>query len=94
MTNMTMTNYDLGANRVTAHWLPRSVSPLRPSALRSLGAMANTFANESFMDELAGPGGGGSASSGYNTSTIRGPRQSCRRAAEYPEDATAPPCRY
>jgi nicotinate dehydrogenase subunit B len=28
-------------------------SPIRVSALRSLGAMANTFANESFMDELA-----------------------------------------
>jgi CO/xanthine dehydrogenase Mo-binding subunit len=47
------TNYGLGANRVTAHWLPLSASPLRPSALRSLGALANTFANESFMDELA-----------------------------------------
>jgi CO/xanthine dehydrogenase Mo-binding subunit len=33
------------------HWL--SSSPIRVSALRSLGAMANTFANESFMDELA-----------------------------------------
>ena len=52
-----MTNYGLGANRVTAHWLPLSASPLRPSALRSLGAMANTFANESFMDELAASAG-------------------------------------
>ena len=51
------TNYGLGANRVTAHWLPLSASPLRPSALRSLGAMANTFANESFMDELAASAG-------------------------------------
>ncbi len=45
------TNYSFKNNRVTIHWLPSS--PLRPSALRSLGAMANTFANESFMDELA-----------------------------------------
>ena len=52
-----MTNYGLGANRVTAHSLPLSASPLRPSALRSLGAMANTFANESFMDELAASAG-------------------------------------
>jgi len=48
-----MTNCDLGANRVTAHCLPLSASPLRPSALRSFGATTNTFANESFMDELA-----------------------------------------
>jgi CO/xanthine dehydrogenase Mo-binding subunit len=45
------TNYTLANNRVTVHWL--SSSPIRVSALRSLGAMANTFANESFMDELA-----------------------------------------
>ena len=45
------TNYSFANQHVTAHWLPNS--PLRPSALRSLGAMANAFANESFMDELA-----------------------------------------
>ncbi len=45
------TNYNFANNRVTVHWL--SNSPIRVSALRSLGAMANTFANESFMDELA-----------------------------------------
>ncbi|MBV9175139.1 MAG: xanthine dehydrogenase family protein molybdopterin-binding subunit [Chloroflexi bacterium] len=45
------TNYTFENNRVTVHWL--SDSPIRVSALRSLGAMANTFANESFMDELA-----------------------------------------
>jgi CO/xanthine dehydrogenase Mo-binding subunit len=32
-------------------WLPDG--PLRPSAMRGLGAVANTFANESFLDELA-----------------------------------------
>src|SRR5689334_18028987 len=35
--------------------MPRAItssSPIRVSALRSLGALANTFANESFMDEL------------------------------------------
>jgi nicotinate dehydrogenase subunit B len=47
------TNYRLANNRVTVHWVQPGGSPLRPSALRSLGAMANTFANESFMDELA-----------------------------------------
>jgi hypothetical protein len=45
------TNYTFANNRVTVHWL--GSSPIRVSALRSLGALANTFANESFMDELA-----------------------------------------
>ena len=45
------TNYTFANNRVSVHWLKSS--PIRVSALRSLGAMANTFANESFMDELA-----------------------------------------
>ncbi|MHB0775820.1 xanthine dehydrogenase family protein molybdopterin-binding subunit [Halomonas sp. WWR20] len=39
--------------RVTTHWIPTAQSPLRPSALRTLGAIQNTFANESFIDELA-----------------------------------------
>lgn len=45
------TNYTLPASRVTMHWLHES--PLRVSSMRSLGATANTFANESFVDELA-----------------------------------------
>lgn len=45
------TNYTFANSRVMVHWL--NSSPIRVSALRSLGAMANTFANESFMDELA-----------------------------------------
>ena len=44
-------NYTFFNNRVTVHWLANM--PIRVSALRSLGAMANAFANESFMDELA-----------------------------------------
>ena len=32
---------------------PLTYNSLRPSALRSLGGFSNTFANESFMDELA-----------------------------------------
>jgi nicotinate dehydrogenase subunit B len=43
--------YNFKNNRVMVHWL-RS-SPLRASALRGLGSPQNTFANESFMDELA-----------------------------------------
>jgi len=43
--------YDLPALEVTHHFVPEG--PLRVSALRSLGGFANTFAIESFMDELA-----------------------------------------
>jgi nicotinate dehydrogenase subunit B len=44
-------NYSLPNSRVTVHWTPSA--PLRPSALRSLGALANVTANECFIDELA-----------------------------------------
>ena len=47
--------YDFPNQRVTNH-LVRS-APLRTSALRSLGAHANVFAIESFMDELAAAAG-------------------------------------
>lgn len=43
--------YDLPSKRVVRHVV--ADSPLRVSALRSLGAYANIFAIESFMDELA-----------------------------------------
>lgn len=45
------TNYNIPNQRVMVHWLPGL--PLRTSSMRSLGGAANTFANESFMDELA-----------------------------------------
>jgi CO/xanthine dehydrogenase Mo-binding subunit len=44
-------DYALPNQRVVVRWLDEA--PLRTSSLRSLGALANTFANESFMDELA-----------------------------------------
>jgi len=44
-------NYTFANERVVVHWKPTSA--LRQSALRSLGGAQNTFANESFMDELA-----------------------------------------
>ena len=47
--------YDLPEKRLVKH-LVRGL-PLRVSALRSLGAYANVFAIESFMDELAGAAG-------------------------------------
>jgi CO/xanthine dehydrogenase Mo-binding subunit len=43
--------YDFPAMRVTCHRL--LTMPIRTSALRTLGAFANIFAIESFMDELA-----------------------------------------
>ena len=49
------TDYTMRDQRVTIHWLARE--PLRFSSMRSLGAFANTFANESFMDELAAAAG-------------------------------------
>jgi CO/xanthine dehydrogenase Mo-binding subunit len=48
-------DYSLPNLRVVLHWLARE--PLRTSAMRSLGATGNTFANESFMDELASAAG-------------------------------------
>jgi len=47
--------YDFPNQRVTSHLVVHS--PLRASALRSLGAHANVFAIESFMDELAAAAG-------------------------------------
>jgi CO/xanthine dehydrogenase Mo-binding subunit len=43
--------YDIGTKRIVHHLIPEV--PRRTSALRSLGAMPNIFALESFMDELA-----------------------------------------
>jgi CO/xanthine dehydrogenase Mo-binding subunit len=43
--------YDFPRQRITNHLI--SEMPLRVSALRTLGAYANVFAMESFMDELA-----------------------------------------
>jgi nicotinate dehydrogenase subunit B len=45
------TNYAFPLQRVTVHYVPDT--PLRASSFRSLGGAENTFANESFMDELA-----------------------------------------
>ena len=47
--------YEIDNERVVIHWLVDI--PLRVSALRGLGAPQNTFANESFIDELAAVAG-------------------------------------
>ncbi len=49
------TNYSFPVQRVTVHYLPNSI--LRASSFRSLGGAENTFANESFVDELAAAAG-------------------------------------
>ncbi len=49
------TNYSLPVQRVTVHY--HTNPPLRSSSFRSLGGAENTFANESFMDELAAAAG-------------------------------------
>jgi len=41
--------------KATAHWLAET--PFRPSWIRTPGRMQNTFANESFVDELAAAAG-------------------------------------
>ncbi len=47
--------YEFPRQHVTHHFIPEM--PLRVSALRTLGAYANVFAIESFMDELAAAAG-------------------------------------
>jgi CO/xanthine dehydrogenase Mo-binding subunit len=47
--------YDLPRHKVTHHLIMEN--PIRTSALRTLGAYANVFAIESFMDELAAAAG-------------------------------------
>ncbi len=44
-------NYSIPNQRLTVHW--NETPALRPSALRSLGGLANATANETFMDEMA-----------------------------------------
>ena len=43
--------YEFPSQKIVLHYLPEM--PIRTSALRTLGAYANVFALESFMDELA-----------------------------------------
>lgn len=47
--------YAFSKRRIVTHFVP--ASPLRTSAMRSLGGYANVFAIESFMDELAAEAG-------------------------------------
>jgi CO/xanthine dehydrogenase Mo-binding subunit len=47
--------YDFPRQKIVLHYLPEM--PIRTSALRTLGAYANVYALESFMDELAAQAG-------------------------------------
>jgi CO/xanthine dehydrogenase Mo-binding subunit len=68
--------YDLPRHRLIHHLLPRV--PLRTSSLRGLGAWANVFAIEAFMDELAEIAGEDPVS--YRLSLLSDPR--ARRVVE------------
>ena len=54
-TRNALPGYDLPRRRITGHRLLRT--PLRTSAMRSLGAYLNVFAIESFLDESAAAAG-------------------------------------
>src|SRR5258708_9865743 len=68
--------YDLPRHRLIHHMLPHV--PLRTSSLRGLGAWANVYAIESFMDELAELAGEDPVS--YRLSLLSDPR--ARRVVE------------
>jgi nicotinate dehydrogenase subunit B len=68
--------YDLPRHRLIHHLLPQV--PMRTSSLRGLGAWANVFAIESFMDELAEIAGVDPVS--YRLSLLTDPR--ARRVVE------------
>jgi CO/xanthine dehydrogenase Mo-binding subunit len=68
--------YDLPRHRMIHHLLPEV--PMRTSSLRGLGAWANVFAIESFMDELADAAGEDPVT--YRLSLLSDPRS--RRVVE------------
>ena len=68
--------YDLPHHRMIHHLLPKV--PMRTSSLRGLGAWANVFAIESFMDELAEAAGADPVT--YRLSLLSDPR--ARRVVE------------
>ena len=68
--------YDLPQHRLIHHMLPHA--PLRTSSLRGLGAWANVFAIESFIDELAEAAGEDPVT--YRLSLLSDPRP--RRVVE------------
>ena len=78
--------------RVTGHRLLGS--PMRTSALRSLGAYLNVFAIESFMDELAAAAGADPLEFRLaHLSDPRGPARCCEAAAGAPAGAAGRPRR-
>ena len=78
--------YEFPNQRVVNHFI--EAMPLRTSALRSLGAFANVFAIESFMDELAAAAGAGPVE--FRLRHLTDPRaraviQAVARRASWPE---------
>jgi CO/xanthine dehydrogenase Mo-binding subunit len=72
--------YAIPATRILHHFIPET--PVRTSALRGLGAMANVFAIECFVDELAEAAGADPVA--YRLSLLSDPRAAkvVRRVAE------------
>ncbi len=82
--------YDFPNQRVVNHFI--EAMPIRTSALRSLGAFANVFAIESFMDELAEAAGAGPVE--FRLRHLSDPRaraviEAVARRASWPEQGRA-----
>ncbi len=65
--------YDISARRIVHHLLRRT--PVRTSALRGLGALANVFAAECFIDELAERAGADPVAYRLSMLSMRAPAQ-------------------
>ena len=65
------------ANRETVAW--RRPTPIPTGSWRGLGLMANLFAVESFMDELADAAGTDPSSSGWRTCLVTRLDSACMR---------------
>ena len=80
--------YDVGDKRVVSHFV--GGCPIRTSSTRSLGAFANVFAIESFIDELAHAAG--SAPDEFRIAHLRDPRaiEVIEAAVELAGGLTAP----
>ena len=83
--------YVFPQQKIINHLLPDM--PIRVSALRTLGAYANVFALESFIDELAAAAGGRPdrvpASASHRPARESGDRNGCRERGLEAEDARA-----
>lgn len=78
--------YEFPSQRIVLHFLPEM--PLRTSALRTLGAYANVFALESFIDELAAAAGADPVE--FRLRHLKDPRARVPPVASIPAQPTIP----